>query len=66
MSIDEKELNLLNDLLNQMDDLDEEKKTEIINNYVIADAASRTIALMMIKDRIDQMNNKESKGVLHI
>lgn len=66
MSIDENELNLLNDLLDQMDDLDEENKTEIINSYIIADTESRTIALMMIKDRINQINNKTNKEILHL
>lgn len=59
MLIDENELKLINKLLDQMDDLDEEKKTSIINSYIIADAASRAVALTMIKDRLNQMEKKE-------
>lgn len=66
MSINEKELELLTDLLNKMDDLDEADKTKIINSYIIADTASRTVALMMIKDRLEQINNEKNTGVLHI
>lgn len=65
MPIDENELKLLNELLNQMDDMDDEKKTSVINSYIIADQASRTIALMMIKDRLEQIKDKK-KEVLHI
>ena len=56
MPIDKEELDLLNDLLDKMDDLDEVSKTTIINNYIVADTANRTVALMMIKDRTMELN----------
>ncbi len=59
MLIDENELKLINELLNKMDDLDEEKKTSILNSYIIADTASRAVALTMIKDRLNQIEKKE-------
>lgn len=61
MSVDKEELNLLNNLLDKMEDLDEENKTIIINNYIIADPANRTVALMMIKDRLEQLNKQKGR-----
>ena len=65
MLVDENELQLLNELLDQMNDIDEEEKASIFNNYIIADPTSRTISLMTIKDRLDQKQENKN-GILHI